>query len=46
MTARLFLFVWKSVLNTVLVFIYTNLVSFSFKANQPMTVPDAPKEMT
>ncbi len=46
MLAGLFHFVWKIILNLVVIFICAGLIFVCYKANQPMRVADAPKGMT
>ena len=46
MIAGLFHLVWKVIWNTTLILVCAGLVFIGFKANQPMSVSDAPKGMT
>ena len=39
-------FIWKLIWNTTLILVCAGLVLIGFKANQPMTVADAPQGMT
>ena len=39
-------FIWKVFWNTTVVILCAGLVFIGFKANQPMSVPDAPEGMT
>ena len=39
-------FIWKVFWNTTVVILCPGLVFIGFKANQPMSVPDAPEGMT
>jgi len=46
MIAGLFHLVWKVISNTIVILICAGLIFIGYKANQPMDVPGAPKEMT
>ena len=46
MVAGFIHFIWKAFWNTTVVILCAGLVFIGFKANQPMSVPDAPEGMT
>lgn len=46
MITGLFHLVWKVIWNTTVIFVCAGLVFIGFKANQPMSVPDAPEGMS
>ena len=46
MIAGLFYLVWKFIWNTTVILVCAGLVFIGFKANQPMSVADAPQGMT
>lgn len=46
MIAGFFYFIWKVIWNTIVIIICAGLVFIGYKANQPVTVPDAPEGMT
>ncbi len=46
MIAGLIHFIWKVIWNTTAILVCAGLIFIGFKANQPMSVPDAPEEMT
>ena len=39
-------FIWKSIWNATVILVCAGLIFIGFKANQPMSVSDAPKGMT
>jgi hypothetical protein len=39
-------FIWKVIWNSIVIIFCAGLIFIGFKANQPMTVPDAPERMT
>jgi hypothetical protein len=46
MIAGLFHFMWKIILNTIVILVCAGLIFVSYKANQPMMVAGAPEGMT
>lgn len=46
MIAGLIHFIWKLIWNTTVILVCAGLIFIGFKANQPMSVPDAPDGMT
>ena len=46
MIAGLIHFIWKLIWNATLILVCAGLIFIGFKANQPMSVPDAPEGMS
>ena len=46
MIAGLIHFIWKVIWNTTVILVCAGLIFIGFKANQPLSVPDAPEGMT